>query len=123
MSFGNSSEYESSKVKTEELCRQEVWTTQVQGLDCKGKLAPHYIDPYPISEECGPVAYRLNLPITLASVHNMFHVSQLNKCLKVLVDQEVSEVDQLLPELTYPEHPVRILDVKDRVTRKKTTKV
>jgi hypothetical protein len=41
----------------------------------KGKLAPWYIGPFPILEQCGPVAYRLQLPKTLSVVHNVFHVS------------------------------------------------
>jgi hypothetical protein len=48
----------------------------------KGKLAPRYIGPFPILEQCGPVAYRLQLPETLSAMHNVFHVSQLKKCLR-----------------------------------------
>jgi hypothetical protein len=49
----------------------------------KGKLAPCYIGPFPILEKCGSVAYKLDLPSSLARVHDIFHVSQLKKCLKV----------------------------------------
>jgi hypothetical protein len=48
----------------------------------KGKLAPRYIGPFPILEKCGSVAYKLDLPPSLAGVHDIFHVSQLKKCLK-----------------------------------------
>jgi hypothetical protein len=41
----------------------------------KGKLAPRYIGPFPILEQCEPVAYRLQLPESLSVVHNVFHVS------------------------------------------------
>jgi hypothetical protein len=41
----------------------------------KGKLAPGYIIPFPILETCGTVAYKLDLPPSLARVHNIFHVS------------------------------------------------
>jgi hypothetical protein len=49
----------------------------------KGKLAPRYNGMFPILERCGPVAYRLQLPEILSAVHNVFHVSQLKKCLRV----------------------------------------
>ena len=49
----------------------------VQQFGIKGKLAPRYVGPFLISEQCGPVAYRLQLPAHLSGVHNIFHVSQL----------------------------------------------
>ena len=55
----------------------------VQRFGVKGKLAPRYVGPFPIIEQCGPVAYRLELPAQLSAVHNIFHVSQLRKCLRV----------------------------------------
>jgi hypothetical protein len=68
------------------------------------------------------VAYRLLLPETLSSVHNVFHVSQLKKCLQV-PDRTVEVMDVALePDLTYSEYPIRVLDQKDRVTRRKTLK-
>jgi hypothetical protein len=33
------------------------------------------------------MAYQLELPIHLADVHDVFHVSQLKKCLRVLEEQ------------------------------------
>jgi hypothetical protein len=70
----------------------------------KGKLAPRYIGPFLILEQCGPVAYRLQLPETLSTVHNVFHVSQLKKCLRVL-DRTIDVMDVTLePDLTYSEH-------------------
>jgi hypothetical protein len=41
----------------------------------KGKLAPHYIGPFPILERCGPVAYKLDLPPSIAGVHFIPHVT------------------------------------------------
>jgi hypothetical protein len=84
----------------------------------KGKLAPRYIGPFPILERYGPVAYRLQLPETLFVVHNVFHVSQLKKCLRV-PDRTIEVTDVALePNLTYSEHPIRVLDQKDRITQK-----
>jgi hypothetical protein len=86
----------------------------------KGKLAPRYIGPFPMLEMCGNVAYKLELMSSLAGVHDIFHVSQQKKCLKALVDVVLLDMAPLETDLTYPEHPVKILDQKDRVTRCKT---
>jgi hypothetical protein len=49
-------------------------------------------------------------------------VSQLNKCLRV-PDRTIEVTDVVLePDLTYSEHPIRVLDQKDRVARRKTLK-
>jgi hypothetical protein len=94
----------------------------VSRFGIKGKLAPRYIGPFLILQRYGPVAYRLQLPETLSVVHNVFHVSQLKKCLRV-PDRTVEVTDVVLePDLTYSEHPIRVLDQKDRVTRRKTLK-
>ena len=55
-------------------------------------------------------------------MHNVFHVSPLKKCLRV--PEQVVEIEgvELEPDLTYAEYPVRILDQKDRVTRRRTIK-
>ena len=47
----------------------------------KGKLAPRYIGPFKILERLCEVAYQLELPESLSGVHDVFHVSQLKKCL------------------------------------------
>jgi hypothetical protein len=47
----------------------------VSHFGVKQKLTPRYIGPFPILEQCGPVAYLLQLPKTLSVVHNVFHVS------------------------------------------------
>jgi hypothetical protein len=49
----------------------------------KGKLAPRYIGPYQIQARRGEVAYQLSLPENMPVVHDVFHVSQLKKCLRV----------------------------------------
>jgi hypothetical protein len=68
------------------------------------------------------VAYRLQLPETLSAVHNVFHVSQLKKYLRV-PDRTIEVMDVTLePDLIYSEHPIRVLDQKYRVTRRRTLK-
>jgi hypothetical protein len=56
----------------------------------KGKLAPRYIGPLSILEKCGTVAYKLDLPPSLAGVHDIFHVSQLKKMLKGTRERRVA---------------------------------
>ena len=53
----------------------------VHRFGVRGKLAPRYVRTYKILERCGAVAYRLQLLDILSAVHNVFHVSQLKKCL------------------------------------------
>jgi hypothetical protein len=94
----------------------------VNRFGVKEKFAPRYIGLFPILEQCGPVAYKLQLPESLSVVHNVFHVSQLKKCLRI-PDRTIDMVDVTLePDLTYSEHPIRVLDQKDRITRKRTLK-
>ena len=45
----------------------------------KGKLSPRFIGPYEILERIGPIAYRLAIPLELANLHDVFHVSVLRK--------------------------------------------
>jgi hypothetical protein len=77
---------------------------------------------FPIHEKCGTVAYKLDLPPSLARVHDIFHVSQLRKCLKAPVDVVLPEVTPLEADLSYPEPPIKVLDQNDRVTRRKIIK-
>jgi hypothetical protein len=56
-------------------------------LNVKGKLAPRYVGPFKIVDRRGEVAYQLELPPQLSDVHDVFHVSQLKKSLRVLEEQ------------------------------------
>ncbi|WVZ51950.1 LOW QUALITY PROTEIN: hypothetical protein U9M48_003047 [Paspalum notatum var. saurae] len=91
----------------------------VHRFGVKGKLAPRYVGPFKITEQCGPVAYRLELPPHLAAVHDVFHVSQLKKCLRVPEEAVDTSQIQIEPDLTYEERPIKILDQKQRATRRK----
>jgi hypothetical protein len=68
----------------------------------KGKLAPCYIGSFPILEKCGTMAYKLDLPPSLARVHNIFHMSQLKKYLNAHVDVMLPKVTPLKADLSYP---------------------
>jgi hypothetical protein len=80
---------------------EEIWGER--------KLAHHYIGSVPILKKCGAMAYKLDLPPSLARVHNIFHVSQLKKCLKAPVDVVLPEVTPLEADLSYPEHTIKVL--------------
>ena len=47
----------------------------------KGKLSLSYVGPYLILQRVGKVSYELKLPSELTSVHPVFHVSMLKKCI------------------------------------------
>jgi hypothetical protein len=49
----------------------------------RGKLASRFIGPFKILEKRGEVAYQLELSSHLSDMHDVFHVSQLKKCLRV----------------------------------------
>jgi hypothetical protein len=88
----------------------------------KGKLALRYIDMYPIINKYGLTSYQVELLSKLLGVHNVFHVSQLKRCLKLLTDVVVEDTIPLESDLTYKAYPTKILDQQDRVTRNKTTR-
>jgi hypothetical protein len=93
----------------------------VRHFGIKEKLPPRYIGPYPIINKYGPTSYQVELPAKLSRVHNVFHVSQLKRCLKPLTDVVNEDTIPLEPDLTYKAYPTKILDQQDRVTRNKTT--
>jgi hypothetical protein len=83
----------------------------------KGKLAPRYVRPF------SRLAYQLELPLQLSKVHDVFHVSQLKKCLRVPEEQLPMEYLDLGGDLTYSKRPIKILDSAERVTRSKVIKM
>ncbi|WVZ97720.1 hypothetical protein U9M48_043234 [Paspalum notatum var. saurae] len=85
----------------------------VHRFGVKGKLAPRYVGLFKITERCGP------LPPHLAAVHDVFHVSQLKKCLRVTEEAVDTSQIQIEPDLTYEERPIKILDQKQRSTRRR----
>jgi hypothetical protein len=83
----------------------------------RGKLAPRYIGPFKILEQRGEVAYQLELTLQLSDVHDVFHVSQLRKCLRVPEEQMPLDELTIGKDLMYQEYPVKILDTSEKVTR------
>ena len=85
----------------------------------KGKLSPRYVGPYMVIERIGNVAYKLDLPQEMTSIHNVFHVSMLKKYVPdpshVIQPQSI----QIQEDMSYEEKPVEILDRKTKTLRNK----
>jgi hypothetical protein len=94
----------------------------VSHFGIKGKLAPRYNGPYPIIDKYGLMSYQVELPVRLSGVHNVFHVSQLKRCLKPLTDVVIEDTIPLEPDLMYNTRPTNVLDQQDSVTCNKTTR-
>jgi hypothetical protein len=84
-----------------------------------GKLSPRYIGPFKILEKKGEVAYQLELADSLSDVHDVFHVSQLKKCLRLPEEQLPMEELNVNEDLIYSEYPIRILETSHRITQSK----
>jgi hypothetical protein len=89
----------------------------------KGKLALRYVGPFKIIDRKEEVAYQVELPPQLSEVHDVFHVSQLKKCLRVPEEQLPMEYLDLGGDLTYNERPIRILGTAEWATRSKVIKM
>jgi hypothetical protein len=99
-------------------------TKGLQRFGVKGKLAPRYIGPYEVTEKFGTIAYRIRLPDQLSAVHDVFHVSQLKKCEQIPEAQIIEETNaEIEPDLSLTEYPMRVLDRKERQTRRQRVKM
>jgi hypothetical protein len=89
----------------------------------RGKLTPRFIGPFKILERRGGVAYQLELPPQLSDVHDVFHVSQLKKRLRVPEEQIPMEDLEAMEDLSSQEYPIKILETSERVTRNQRVKM
>ena len=87
----------------------------VKRFHTKGKLSPRFVGPFKIINRRGEVAYQLELPEQLSGVHDVFHVSQLKKCLRVPEEQLPLDELDIQEDLSYKEYPERI--TRNRVIR------
>ena len=85
----------------------------------KEKFSPRFIGPYEILEKVGPIAYRFALPLELAKLHDVFHVSMLRRyrydASHILLVQDI----QVREDFTFDEKPKAILDREIRQLRNK----
>ena len=68
------------------------------------------------------MTYRLLLPAKFSAIHDVFHISQLRKCLRdsdSILEPGVVEEIEVSPNLTYEQHPIRIITSKVKRLRNK----
>ncbi|GKB49160.1 putative reverse transcriptase domain-containing protein, partial [Tanacetum coccineum] len=76
----------------------------------RGKLNLRYIGPFKILKRVSPMAYTLELPEELSSVHGTFYVSNLKKCLSnesLVIPMKELRLDN---KLNFMEEPMEIMD-------------
>ena len=116
----------------------EFWLTEVKFLGNVVSALSVSVDPekvetvmswerlksvFEILERVGTVAYRLALPPSLSGVHEVLHVSMLEKYtldLTYVVDWGELIIDT---DETFEEGPVHIMDSREQVLRCKTVKL
>jgi hypothetical protein len=81
----------------------------VHHFGVKGKLSPRYTGPFKILSQSRGVAFELEMPKELSKVHNVFHASQLRKCIKTPEETISYDEIELQANLTYVEEPSKIL--------------
>ncbi|GJY61302.1 putative nucleotidyltransferase, ribonuclease H [Tanacetum coccineum] len=91
----------------------------VKRFGIKGKLSPRFIGPFEILERIGEVSYRLDLPLQLSHVHDVFYVSLLRGYHYHPLHVASYPFDQIQPDMSLSEEPESILDRQERVMRNK----
>ncbi|KAD7476898.1 hypothetical protein E3N88_00034 [Mikania micrantha] len=84
----------------------------------RGKLSPRFVGPFKILERIGSVAYRLELPLELSNINDVFHISNLKKCLtdeSLIVPLEEIHIDE---KLQFSEEPVEVMDREMKVLKR-----
>jgi hypothetical protein len=59
----------------------------------------------------------------MSAIHNVFHVSQLKKCVRLPTEVIGEPEAEIEPNLSYQEYPSKVLDCKERSTRAKSFKM
>ncbi|KAD4889453.1 hypothetical protein E3N88_21526 [Mikania micrantha] len=84
----------------------------------RGKLSPRFVGPFKILERIGSVAYKIELPPEVGNVHDVFHVSNLKKCLadeSLIVPLKEIQIDE---KLQFREEPVEVMDREVKVLKR-----
>lgn len=68
-------------------------------------------------------AYQIQLPLEMGTIFDVFHVSQLKKCLRVPEERIVVRDIKLKSDLAYEVKPMCVLDQKERVTHNRVIKL
>ncbi|GKD46221.1 putative reverse transcriptase domain-containing protein [Tanacetum coccineum] len=98
-----------SPYKSDNACKLQKIGKGVMPIK-RGKLNPQYIVPFKILKRVSPVAYTLELPEELSSVHSTFYVSNLKKCLSdesIIIPMKELWLDD---KLNFVEEPIEIMD-------------
>jgi hypothetical protein len=70
------------------------------------------------------MSYRIQLPEWFSAVHNVFHVTQLKKGMLVPENEVTTESNAWIePDFSLIEHPLRVLDQKERKTRRQIVRM
>jgi hypothetical protein len=94
----------------------------LQRFKDKGKLAPKFIGQFRIIARRGKDAYQLELQAELSDVHDVFHVSQLRRCVRNPDKQDQHQDLDIQPDHTYKERPIIFLEESERRTRRSVIK-
>jgi hypothetical protein len=62
----------------------------------------------------------LKLPPKMSAIHNVFHVSQLKKCVRLPTEIIAEPELEIEPDLSYPS---KVMDCKERSTQAKSIKM
>jgi hypothetical protein len=89
-------------------------------FDNKGKLNPMYVKPFKVLNCVSPLTYNVDLPHNLAGINDVFHISQLRKCVHDPWHVISYESIDIQANLTYKELPVQVLDRKKQQLMIKT---
>ena len=95
-------------------------------LGRRGKLAPRFVGPFPVLEQIGNLAYKVELQEKMAGVQNVFHVSQLRKFVHdpdVTISPDQLDDIEVEPEAVGNRKPMRIVGNDTKQLRRKAVKL